>query len=1289
MKGHFRIVKILNIFFFLVTIGFATEIHNIFENSHSFNFSIDIPEPSKSYLDINTNNEIVPHWSDVSWAVFNDNHILPYFTIPIVLPSINADIDIQFVIKSMDDFQFQEPHILDIHKESLEHIDLSSQIQVQMGNRGYANNIPIGTIVIIPTVENRQAIQSLDITIDFKGVMKGNNQLSLPPFINSNQAKNWDIETFHFMSSLHKTTDIPGRWFRFNVTNGGIFKITPNSFPSGTNLTDPGSWELYTPSFQGREMPLILLDDSAEPDNLSQMSMDGLGVSDGVFSGNDYFRFYARGINGEIENNFQTHSYANSMTYWLFLPDDETTIGNRIQSIQSLNIVADETISTMTSAYYHENEINNILHSGKSWVGEQFNGPSDNLYFYLDLPVVTSSGTCTISAKLNGTLDYTTSYVHYFDVIVNNIDLHASQNTRSNTANIMLSSTGNLFQKGGNTLQFKYQSSSSAAAYLDWFKITYPREIESSNEPIYGWLTLNANSTQLSALALSSNWHFWDFNNYLDPEALVFTGNNFKTQKQGNVHLLGFADGMEDAISLELVDIDFNRLRNPSNEGQYVIISPETFISQAERLADIHENKVRLDEQLKCYTASISDIYNEFSGGVDDPGAIKYFLSYALRNWAIKPEYVVLLGDADFDYRNLTGLSQLRIPTIQVDGLTEINSYSSDDFFTHLIGNDVLPDIALGRIPAKNASKLNVFLDKLEQYCVNSPEGLWRNTITLVADDPLRPREYFESYHIDDTEDLADQLPKSLQVNKVYLTEYPEVQDPTSPYVLKPAARDALLQRIYNGTAIVNYMGHGSPWVWAQEEVFTESDLSNLRTHGQWPLFCAGTCDWGKYDDVASQSMAEHLLLLENEGGIGVIASTRKSFGGSNAALFSKFYTYLFPNNNSSYSIPIGKAMQLTKIARSSGGASPNDLKYVILSDPALRIPTPKYSSDFTQINPLKPSAMETFSYEGQAPSDLMNDGFALVTAFDSPRRVTRHIEWQTATGSFENNISYYLPGRRIFRGSISYTNSIFSGQFIIPKDINYSGNKGKINVQFWDADKASGIATIDTLEFQGGDSTTLNQQGPEIIFVQGDLPLMQGDELSANEEFFIELTDEQGINLTGAAGHGIILSIDDNLSNSTDITELFQYNLDDSKSGKISLILPDIEPGRHKLSLEAWDNHNNPSNENIELNFFASDKFVVFDVYNFPNPMSDDTQFTFRLSHSSDVFIHIFSLSGRKITTLEAGYLSTGFHTTYWNGEDDYANKLANGVYLYQVHAESDAFEEPSDVIQKLVMSR
>ncbi len=56
--------------------------------------------------------------------------------------------------------------------------------------------------------------------------------------------------------------------------------------------------------------------------------------------------------------------------------------------------------------------------------------------------------------------------------------------------------------------------------------------------------------------------------------------------------------------------------------------------------------------------------------------------------------------------------------------------------------------------------------------------------------------------------------------------------------------------------------------------------------------------------------------------------------------------------------------------------------------------------------------------------------------------------------------------------------------------------------MQFWDADKASGIATIDTLEFQGGDSTTLNQQGPEIIFVQGDLPLMQGDELSANEEF-------------------------------------------------------------------------------------------------------------------------------------------------------------------------------------------
>ena len=237
----------------------------------------------------------------------------------------------------------------------------------------------------------------------------------------------------------------------------------------------------------------------------------------------------------------------------------------------------------------------------------------------------------------------------------------------------------------------------------------------------------------------------------------------------------------------------------------------------------------------------------------------------------------------------------------------------------------------------------------------------------------------------------------------------------------------------------------------------------------------------------------------------------------------------------------------------------------------------------------------------------------------------------------------------------ISVDDREFSGAFTLPKDIKYSGEGGILRVQYWDKTGLDGSIYVDTLKFMGTDSTTLDGSGPEILFISDNMVLLNGDHFSANEALEIELADEQGINLTGAAGHGITVAIDEDWSNAYDMTELFEYDLDHSDLGRLSALLSKIQPGEHLISVKAWDSQNNPSEASIRLEFFAANDFRVYDLFNFPNPMMEDTEITYMLSHPADVELAIYTLAGRKVMDQSVGYQVQGFNSVPWDGRDEF----------------------------------
>jgi len=75
-------------------------------------------------------------------------------------------------------------------------------------------------------------------------------------------------------------------------------------------------------------------------------------------------------------------------------------------------------------------------------------------------------------------------------------------------------------------------------------------------------------------------------------------------------------------------------------------------LAQAQRLADFHRAK----NNLKYVIATTGQVYNEFSSGIPDPSGIrdfvKMFYDRSASSPANRPKYLLLFGDATFDYKD-------------------------------------------------------------------------------------------------------------------------------------------------------------------------------------------------------------------------------------------------------------------------------------------------------------------------------------------------------------------------------------------------------------------------------------------------------------------------------------------------------------------------------------------------------------------------------------------------------------------------------------------------------------
>jgi len=1114
--------------------------------------------------------------------------------------------------------------------------------------------------------------------------------------LNVAQARSWRRRP---RRSITKSRSIfqQGTWYKFRVRDEGVYRITGKALQeNGVDLAaiDPKTLRVYNNG--GRELPRDIR--AARPDSLIENAIVVSDGGDSRFDPDDYILLYGRGVSGwQYDNRLQRYShYINHYTYdnvyWLTWGGRE---GKRMAKVSVAPAGAAPVRTTFEDRVFVEEELNNLFRSGyEPWLGWQFSSDpiSQKRTYRLNLPDAVAAD----SARFRFRFFSGTSGVNVFSVFVNGTPFTGYSFAGKFATRVFEASGANLLQPGENEIELRYTPGSEITqAYLDWFELSYTRRLVARDNELwfYGTPGSGAVTYEVGGLESGAAW-LLDVTDFADVKQLT----DFSTSA-GTLRFTDSAVGppakryaaltpaaFRDVTTLELDEP--SDLRNPANGASYVIITHEDFYSQAQRLADFRASRPG-GEALTTFVAKIQDIYDEFSGGLFDPTAIRDFLKYAFENWSERPRYVLLFGDGDYDYRNIISSSDKNwIPPFETTDLSLINNRTSDAWFTYVSGNDRVMDMAIGRLNTQTPDEARVVVDKIINYESRPVYGSWRNLITIVADDELVTGGVGnEIIHTQQSEELAENhVPHWFDERKIYLTEYPKVLSASISGVRKPGVNRDLLKQINDGTLVVNYIGHGNSQLWAHERIFTQNvDLPKVQNGEKLSFFVAATCDWALFDSPVEQSMGEDILLAEGRGAIGILSSARLVFSFSNARFNFNYYDILFAQRGRTERI--GDAFVKTRLTTTN---PTNDEKFHIYGDPALRLAVPQNEVVITRVQPDSIRALSVMTVEGEVRENGVRDtnyhGKVQLRALDSRKYIT----YVTDAGSA---VSYFLPGNAIFRGSAPVTNGSFRVQFIVPKEITYGGLQGRISAYVWN-ETSDGSGFRDNVPVGGTATQFVDNEGPHIrIYFRGREDFSSGDIVAPNAVLVAAISDSiSGVNITGEIGHKITLTLDGDVNSRVDVTDRFNYDEGSFVQGRFEYPLPELSEGPHTVEIKAWDNFNNSAIASAEFVVMPDDRIVLRDVLNYPNPLSDRTTFTFEINRDAAVEVKIYTLSGRLIRTLRDVQARSGFNMIEWDGLDADGDPPANGVYLYRVVAraqDSDGKGLTGETIGKLVVQR
>ncbi|MCX6640179.1 MAG: type IX secretion system sortase PorU [bacterium] len=1153
------------------------------------------------------------------------------------------------------------------------------------------------------------ALDSIDVRVEFQGGQQVSQSFPRPIEDDyyrglianwSGVARNWKAQKLQQANLVDPWP--AGDFYKIRTSESGMYHLTYSDLVSaGIN---PQGLDLRTIRIfnnGGEQLPKDLV--TPRPSGPIENAILVLDKNqNNQFDSDDEIIFYGKSVNewkwnpnwnsGQGRYEHYLNPYTDSNVYWLSInsngPQGKRMLPLGLQTTPTNNPVYTRAYIFEEKSYYAIYDDYDLPVYMPNLFGDLFSGSSSRT-FTISLSNVYASANAHLKLKLQSG----DSSSHLFNIYLNNEPLLSSSNT---STPIEIDISPGTLNNGINTLRLDHVSAS--AAYLDYYELEYARSLTASSgredfisPAVDGYAQYNlqqfvnprifdvtsfSDVKTIQAPSFTDEIHTYSPKRYIacDDNALLTPQSINKDQRSGD---------------------EYTDLRSTLGADILVIVADE-FYDAMKAYEDYRETSAPTPAEV--LRVRMSDIFDEYGWGLQDPTAIRDFLKSTLPiyNWAVSPLYVLFVGDGDFDYKNSLSATNDNFVIPYVSG-----SECTDDWYSYFTpqANDAYayPEVASGRWTARSVEDVNTFISRLISYESNPDFGPWRDQITFVADDEYKDGQYSssETLHIQYTENLAEHyVPKFFNEQKIYLTEYPLVWDPSGGRQKPDATRD-LINAINDGRLLINFMGHGNPTVWTHEHVFLQSrDLPLLRNENRLPLFLAATCDWAYWDSPFSQSMPEVMLTMPDAGAIAAIAATRTTGPSSNALFVNNFYTELFWEETGQR---LGEALMRSKarvFVHNPGNGyinNSNTEKYHLLGDPYMRLAMPqlKVALDSSQVDTV--NALGEVAVSGR----LTTSSGLPVTGFQGVARlqlidVRIPVFYGFNNGPPPSTPTYILPGNLIFRGDVSVQDGQFVSNFIVPVDISYGESGGRVSVYAY-SDVTDGIGYVDSVTF-GASAVALQDSTPPQLKVYFDNPgFRSGDPVGSQSVLYVEVADSNGVNITGSVGHALMVTIDD--LNPINLTSSFSYYLNSHTTGRAEYQLTpgEFSAGQHTAHAIAWDAANNPSVTEVVFNLLSSGELQLTQLLNYPNPFKDQTRFTFYLTEPAQVTIKVYTVAGRMVRVLSdiPGNASFNYDDPHlqWDGRDSEGDLLSNGVYLYKVIAKGISGKEVLQTSKLVVM--
>lgn len=1079
-----------------------------------------------------------------------------------------------------------------------------------------------------------------------------------------------------------------GKWISLNVGQGGFYRITYQTLQQyglSPSQINPKTIRLF--ASQGAGYPDV---NGAVTSSMPEVPLFVGGEEDGVFDAQDFIVFYIEPLVSYEPDNFRfrknRHQYAKTIV--AYLGTDNQTNGKRVaitpqNTKNDLPIIFGGCVMDII-----ENDIQNPLGMGRVWLGEKLG--NETLTRTYNTTIAPGSDSTWLEFRIGAS---------------------------------MVEETGNLNLKFGNQefdLPLRRNISGDEPIYTQEFQLITP---ESGNFPVV--LTLSRKNTQSAAYLdylqfqsfgthkniNANDWYYPQLKNEDLSKGLVFEFSGETSERlvwdvskaympvQLSVKTIASNQHYyhaQPSASSHLAVQSISQMKSPIFIGEIpisnvnTIIAPTLYITSSNfvtPLKNLDWQNINPDSKI----VTVQEIYNQYSGGQPDLGAIRAYLRflhthYKSTNGYPILKYVTLIGAASYDFFDRLPGNTNFIPIYQSLGEQKTSNFSLDDYIGYLQVGQGDPrieqsqlDVIVGRIPVRSENEIQQYFEKRKNYHSSKSLGSWRSRITFVTDDV---DESWEKEFTYESEDYAKYIAKNhpyLRVNRIYADAF--VQKTNGNNEAYPEVSSAIKKSFEDGSLFINYQGHGGETGWGQEAFFDIPTINSLQNPNNYPVLFTATCEFSRFDNPVLQSAGEKTLFRKNGGAIALMTTTRTVWVSGNSIINDAFWkNYGFPKPNE----PIPTLGDLYGRLKNRPRLNSEDNKFALLGDPSMKLAFPEHVVAIDSINGMPFDAfadtLKAFAvlrvkgHVSERLKGLMSDfnGELEVEIFDKP---LQHFTLDNDNAGIR--IPFLSESSVIYKGKVTVTDGMFEFAFAIPKDISYQIGEGRCIFYAQDGKRdAAGFWKFDI----GGSRSIdeIDTVGPVVKAFMGDTLFINGGNIQSQTSFVARVSDKSGLNATGSGiGRDMVLTLDKGteMEISFVVNEFFTFDANSYQQGTIEFPLANLSPGKHRAHIKVWDIFNNSGTAEVEYVVGPAREMKISDSKAIPNPINSIENLHFSLIHNmpnEDVTakVSIYTLSGVRVFEREAFIWSAPSKLIIPESQEDWFGGfyLPPGLYVYQI---------------------